>query len=98
MLDTDIRYARAPRIIERQVDSEMFLIDDDHGSIHSLDAVAAGIWRLLEEPHGEHEIVAIFKAAFPQRNAKDLRRLVRRLLSELERSDLAVRETTGPSG
>ena len=85
------RYSRAPRIIERQVDGEVFLIDDVRGRIHSLDAVAAGIWRLLEQPQAEHEIVAVFAAAFPERKVKELRRNVHRFLVELERNDLALR-------
>jgi hypothetical protein len=84
-------YGRNDHIMERQVDGDVFLIDDRRGRIHALDQMGSGIWRLLEQPQPVHDIVAVFIAAFPGRKPKELRRMVERFMSQLEQDGLAVR-------
>ena len=85
-------YGRNDRIIEREVEGDIFLIDDRRGRIHALDQMGGGIWRLLEQPQQLQDIVAVFMAAFPGRKPKELRRMVESFLNQLEQDDLAVRK------
>ncbi len=87
-------YGRNPAILHKEVDGEIFLIDDIQGKIHALDAMAGGIWRLLEQPTTVYEIVATFSAAFPDRKTKDLRRHISRFLDDMQHKNLAVCVTT----
>jgi len=84
-------YGRNDGIIERQVDGDIFLIDDRRGRIHALDQMGGGIWRLLEQPQPVQDIVAVFLAAFPGRKPRELRRMVERFLNQLELDGLAAR-------
>lgn len=86
-------YCRNPEILHRELDGEIFLIDDTGGKIHALDAMAGGIWRLLEQPMTVYDIVATFSAAFPERKSKDLRRQVTRFLDDMRHNNLALRVT-----
>jgi hypothetical protein len=90
MSDTNAGYWRNPEILHRELDGEIFLIDDTLGKIHALDPMACGIWRLLEQPITIHDIVAIFSAAFPNRKPKDLRRQISRFLDGMQQNNLVM--------
>ncbi|MGI9511698.1 MAG: PqqD family protein [Anderseniella sp.] len=94
MSNSKVSYCRNPEILYREVDGEIFLIDDARGKIHALDAMAGGIWRLLEQPMTVYDIVATFSAAFPDRKSKDLRRPVVRFLDDMQHNKLAFCVTT----
>lgn len=94
MSNSKVSYCRNPETLQREVDGEIFLIDDTLGEIHALDEMAGGIWRLLEQPMTVYDIVAMFSAAFPDRKSKDLRRHVTRFLDDMQHNKLAVRVTT----
>ena len=93
MSNSKATYCRNPEVMHREVDGEIFLIDDIQGKIHALDAMAGGIWRLLEQPTTVYDIVATFSAAFPDRKTKDLRRHISRFLDDMQHNNLAVRIT-----
>lgn len=93
MSDTNAGYCRNPEILQRELDGEIFLIDDTHGKIHALDPMACGIWRLLEQPITNYDVVAIFSAAFPDRKPKDLRRQISRFLNDMRQNNLVMRAT-----
>ena len=59
------RFARREQIDITQVDNEIFLLEPGSDEIYYLDEVTSGVWRLLAEPVGIEEIVAVFSAAFP---------------------------------
>ncbi|MEO1161915.1 MAG: PqqD family protein [Pseudomonadota bacterium] len=90
MSDTHTCYSRNPEILQRELDGEIFLIDDTLGKIHALDPMACGIWRLLEQPITSYDIVAMFSVAFPDRKPKDLRRQVSRLLDDMRQNSLVM--------
>lgn len=94
MINTKDSYRRNRDILQRELDGEIFLIDDELGKIHALDPMAGGIWRLLEQPMTVYDIVATFSAAFPGRKTKDLRRHVTRFVDDMRQNNLAVRVTT----
>ena len=91
MTNSQPRYCRNPDILERQVDGDVFLINDEVGRIHALESMAGGIWRLLDEPLAVHEIVTVFASAFPAFKPKELRRNVNRLMGQLEHNGLTQR-------
>jgi len=94
MKQPQTQYQRNESILQRDVDGEVFLIDDVRGNIHALDPFASGIWRLLENPVSVNEIVAVFLAAFPDRQPKEIRRHVNRFVDSLARDNLAVSAAT----
>ncbi|NNJ76118.1 MAG: PqqD family protein [Anderseniella sp.] len=93
MSDSKVSYRRNPGILQRELDGEIFLIDNTLGKIHALDPMAGGIWRLLEQPMTIYDIVATFSAAFPDRKTKDLRRHVSRFVNDMQQNNLAMRVT-----
>lgn len=59
------RYVRRDDVSATAVDDEAFLVHPESQEIVHLDALAFAVWRLLEAPHGEAEILEAFAAAFP---------------------------------
>ncbi len=88
-------FQRNENILERDVDGQFFLIDNERGKIHALDPFATGIWRLLENPISVNDIVAVFLAAFPDRQPKEIRRHVDHFVATLTRADLALEVGAG---
>lgn len=84
-------YRRDPAIILHAVESDVFLVDPHSQSIYHLNAVAAGLWRLLREPTSAAEAVEVLSSAFPDVDAQQIRREVRNLLA-----DLLARNLIGP--
>jgi len=76
-------YQRVAHVVARDVDGEIFLIDDVRGRIHSLDAIGSAVWRLLEEPMSVYDMVEVFAQAFPDRKPKQLRKYVADLVADL---------------
>ena len=77
------RYVRRADVSATAVDDEAFLVHPESQEIVHLDALAFAVWRLLEAPHGEDEILEAFTAAFPdvpgQQLAADLKAAIRTL-------------------
>ena len=84
----NLTYARNSRVVDRIVDSQLFLLDDHSGRIHALDGAAAGIWNLLERPHSMSAMLEIFRAAFPHETPKNIRSILCKALNELQRKRL----------
>lgn len=70
------RYQRNAAIGETRIENDVFLVAPGSDDVFYLDAIGAGLWRLLAEPHGMTEIEEVFAAAFPDvapdRLARDL--------------------------
>ncbi len=60
------RYCRIAVITETEVDDELFLVAPHNTDIFHLDPLAAAIWRALAEPMTHDDLIALFRAAFPQ--------------------------------
>ena len=73
-------FRRNPAISEKALDGELFLVDADGETIFHLNAVGAGLWRLLAHPTGPGEASDILQQAFPgleeARIADDVGRLL----------------------
>ena len=85
------RFQHAAGISVRQVGEELFIAAPGEGTIHHLDRMAAGIWRLLAEAKGAEEVIAVVEAAFPDVPKRRIAKDVNDLLAFLEESELIVR-------
>ena len=81
-------YRRHRTVREDELDGVLFLIDEEEKSIHALEPLGRAIWHLLLEPTGTGEIVALLSEAFPGASQGRIAADVRRLLSDLEDSNL----------
>jgi len=70
-------------VTERVVGSAVFLADGEAGSLYRLNETGSALWRLLARPVPVDEAVAVFRAAFPDRDAADVRDDVVGLLDAL---------------
>ena len=59
------RYQRKPGVSETELDGEIFLVQPDDGEVFYLDAMGAGLWRLIAVPQSFDEAVTVFRNAFP---------------------------------
>jgi predicted short-subunit dehydrogenase-like oxidoreductase (DUF2520 family) len=77
------RYRRADGIAKRKIDGELFLIGAQDRSLFHLNALAAAIWNLLEEPITIDAAVEIVGRAFPDMPgdviSSDVGNLIKRL-------------------
>ena len=76
-------FRRKAGVTVRVVGSAVFLADGEAGSLYRLNETGSALWRLLERPVPVDEAVAVFRAAFPDRDAADVRNDVVGLLDAL---------------
>ena len=81
-------FCRHRAVREDELDGVLFLIDEEEKSIHALEPLGRAIWLLLLEPTATGEIVALLSEAFPGVPRGRIAADVRRLLSDLEDSNL----------
>ncbi|SMF62976.1 Coenzyme PQQ synthesis protein D (PqqD) [Tistlia consotensis] len=81
---------RNPAVTTTEIEGEFFLVEPASGEIFYLDAVTSGIWRLVEQPCDEAEILSTLAAAFPETAAERLRGDVGRLLAEMRQARLLL--------
>ncbi|MDA1097392.1 MAG: PqqD family protein [Proteobacteria bacterium] len=82
------RYRRRPGINETPVEDELFLIAGDSGDMFHLDRLAMSIWRALEEPASEAELLLLFAEAFPETPADTIGRDLAGALATLLHGEL----------
>ena len=79
-----LRYRRNPAVSETELDGEIFLVEPESEEVFYLDAMGAGLWRLLAAPQSIEEAVTVYQAAFPdidrQTVENDLRTALQTLL------------------
>jgi Coenzyme PQQ synthesis protein D (PqqD) len=77
-------YVIAPKVLGRELDGEMVLLDSDGGTYFSLNETGAAIWRELARGSAEEEVCRSVAEEFPdvseQRVASDVRELIGQLL------------------
>lgn len=78
-----MRYRRQAGIVARAADAHLFLSGSKLNAIHELNPTGAAIWKLLETPRSETEIVDIFAAAYPERSRTELTHDVKSVLDAL---------------
>lgn len=83
-------YVQAPGVEIRTVGEDTFLVAAELGAIHHLSVVGAAVWRQLETPMREDDIVALLTAAFPDVPAEEIRTHTATLLEDLEDCQLVM--------
>ncbi len=78
-------------LIVREVEAELFLIDEQGGRIHHLNATASAVWRMLDEPATSKAIIRQFRFLYPEEDAKHLKSAIRDLLRDLADRDILNR-------
>ena len=81
-------YIQADGVTLRDLNGALFLVSDGDTATFHLNPVAAGLWRLLEEPVTVAEAAAVLRAAFPDADSDALGRDARRTFDALRRSAL----------
>lgn len=85
------RYQANPKVDVTQVEEDFFLVYPGGDSIHHLDAIGTGIWRLLAQPHNREEIVSVLCGAFPDIPQDQLRRDIGKILDEMLAEELVIK-------
>ncbi len=83
-----MRYQRNSAVNEFDLDETLFLVEPVSEEIYYLDAVSAGLWRLLEEPHSDGEIRDVFAQAFPDADPAQIDQDVKTALADMAARDL----------
>jgi hypothetical protein len=86
----DIPFTRAPGVLARAVDAELFLFDAQDVSVLHMNTLATGIWALLEEPITLDEAVDTLATAFPDTPRDTILADTRSLFNDLSRNRLIV--------
>ena len=84
-------------ISEITTDGDAFLADANGAAIHHLNAVGSAIWNLLAEPITIEQIIELLLVAFPEAEAGQVERDVRKLIRTLNSKKLLV-EGPGHAG
>lgn len=92
MSASDAVWVRVDDAVTRAVGDDLFVALPGEGSIHTLNAMAASVWRALEEPRTLAELCALFEAAFPDTEPRQIADDLAALLETLERDGLVKRE------
>ncbi|MBJ3762632.1 PqqD family protein [Maribius pontilimi] len=74
---------RNSRIIPREVETDIFLIDEVGGAIHHLNRTAAALWRLIETPAPRKDVLRQFRYLYPDEDAGRLDAALRAVIRDL---------------
>ena len=77
------RYRRCRRVTKRRVGATLFLAHPDHGRLYRLNPTVAALWNLLVRPTTITEAVGVFRSAFPDESAKQIRESVLVMFTDL---------------
>jgi hypothetical protein len=84
----DDYWQRSDDAVARAVGGDIFLAAPGEGSIHALNPMASAVWRALETPRTLRELCALFAAAFPDADPREITGDLSELLDTLEKDDL----------
>ena len=85
-----LAFVRNPKVVERQVDDAIFLIDPENDTIFHLNQLGTGLWRLMAEPTELVTAVGIVQQAFPDDPPERVRRDVVELIGDLVKNKLVA--------
>lgn len=86
------RFRHVQGLDERQVDSDLFLVDPQGEAIYHLNGLGAGLWRLLDGSWGMDDAVSLLRQAYPTVDCKALESDVERLIEDLTDRGLVVEQ------
>jgi hypothetical protein len=89
--EASIRFKQAAGVQAREVDGDLYLAASGPGTIHHLNRMASAVWRAFVEPRSAHELIALFRAAFPEVPGRNIAKDVMGIVAFLAASKLIVR-------
>jgi hypothetical protein len=75
-------------LITRELDNELFIIDEPNKRIHHLNITASAIWRFLEIPASSNQVIAIFRQLYPDADQTMLKGSIRHSLAWMQRKEI----------
>ena len=84
---------RNPKILKRQLDDTVFLVNPEDDTIFYLNPLSGGIWNLMVEPTIPTDAVRVVQHAFPDIPPDQIAADVSRLIQKLEKKGLVLRQT-----
>jgi coenzyme PQQ synthesis protein D (PqqD) len=91
-----IRFKQADGVQAREVEGDLFLAAPGPGTIHHLNRMAAAVWRAFAEPRTAEELIALFRAAFPDEPRRSIAKDVADTVAFLAARKLIVRAKLRP--
>lgn len=85
-------FRRNPAVVERQIDDTVFLVNPEDDTIFYLNPLSSGLWRLLAEPISSADATRVVRDAFPDTPPDQVAGDVARLITDLEKRRLILRE------
>lgn len=79
-----MRYRRNPDVSITEVEKDLFLVVPESDKIVHLDDLTSSLWRLLEQPTTQAEMIEVLIAAFPEAQPVQIREDLERILAELK--------------
>lgn len=77
-----------PKLNIRELDNELFIIDEQGKRIHHLNITASAIWRFLDTPASANEVIVIFRHLYPDADQTMLKKSIRKSLAWMRRKDI----------
>jgi hypothetical protein len=87
-------YQRSEGVTMQEMDGDLFLANEENGSIYHLNNIGAAFWRMLENTCDQETIIGLFIAAFPHQSRTDLIRDIDDLVNQLEEQGLIIRKVS----
>tara|TARA_R110002124_G_scaffold286736_1_gene468507 strand:+ start:1828 stop:2103 length:276 start_codon:yes stop_codon:yes gene_type:complete len=75
-------------LIIRELDGDVFILDERDKRIHHLNITASAIWRFLETPARANDVIAIFRHLYPDADQRQLKKSIRQSLAWMRRKDI----------
>lgn len=88
--DPERKYIRSQDVIERDHETDCFVASTRGARIHHMDLLARAIWKMLQDPINLDDILEIFKSAFPNKPANELRHDIHNALEVFASEGLLV--------
>ena len=85
-------FRRNPAILERRIDETVFLVNPEDDTIFYLNPLSSGLWHLLAEPIRIADATRVVQEAFPDTPPDQISGDVSRLIRDLEKQGLILRE------
>jgi len=82
------QFTQVPGVALRAVDNDIFLVNSDDAAIFHLNAVAAGVWHILERPTTLAAAIDAVRQAFPAADARKVKRDVLNVFDALQKGGL----------
>ncbi len=87
-----VLFQRNEGVSIQEMEGDLFLANEESGSIYRLNTIGAAFWRILENPCDLETILDLFCAGFPNQSRSDLCRDITDLIDQLEDHSLILRK------